>query len=176
LRTQQVVAYESGVVSTVDPLGGAYALEAATDAIEKEAERLIARIESRGGALAAIERGDVQREIQESAFRFQREVENGDRVIVGVNRFEVEGEEPPQDVLRIDPEIERAQVEKLRGLRSRRAAAPWKEAMDALEARARSGENLVPAIVDAVMAWATVGEIASRLRRVFGEHRETLVL
>jgi methylmalonyl-CoA mutase N-terminal domain/subunit len=176
LRTQQIVAHESGVVSTADPLGGAYAVEAATDAIEKEAMRLIDQIESRGGALRAIERGDVQREIQDSAFRFQREVESGERVIVGVNRFEVADEAPPGDVLRIDPEVERDQVDRLRSLRARRPAAPWKEAMESLETRARSSDNLVPAIVDAVMAWATVGEIASRLRQVFGEHRETLVL
>ena len=176
LRTQQIVAHESGVAATVDPLGGAYAIEAATDAIEKEAIRIIDQVESRGGALSAIERGEVQRDIQESAFRFQREVEAGERVIVGTNRFQEEDETPPKDVLRIDPELERAQVERLRALRSRRATGPWKDAMDALETRARSGENLLPAIIDAVTAWATVGEIASRLRQVFGEHRETLVL
>jgi methylmalonyl-CoA mutase N-terminal domain/subunit len=176
LRTQQIVAFESGVADTVDPLGGSYAVEASTDALEKEALRLIDRIESRGGALAAIERGDVQREIQESAYRFQRQVEARERVIVGVNRFEEEGEKAPIDILRIDHEVERTQVERVRQLRARRAARPWKGAMDALEAGARTGGNLVPAIVDAVMAWATVGEIASRLRQVFGEHRETLVL
>jgi methylmalonyl-CoA mutase, N-terminal domain len=176
LRTQQVVAYESGVTDTVDPLGGSWAVEAATDALEAEALGLIERIESRGGALAAIDRGDVQREIQDSAYRHQRQVESGERVIVGVNRFEEEGEEPPGDILRIDPRLERAQVEKVRALRARREPGPWEAALDALEARARSGGNLVPAIVDAVLAWATVGEIANRLRGVFGEHRETLVL
>ena len=176
LRTQQVVAYESGVTGTVDPLGGSYAVEAATDALEAEALRLIDRIESRGGALAAIERGDVQREIQESAYRYQREVESGERVIVGVNRFRGEAEEPPGDILRIDPEAERAQVERVRALRARREPGPWKAALDALEAAARSGGDLVPAMVDAVTAWATVGEIAGRLRAAFGEHRETLDL
>jgi methylmalonyl-CoA mutase N-terminal domain/subunit len=176
LRTQQVVAYESGVAGTVDPLGGSYAVEAATDALEAEATRLLERIESRGGALAAIERGDVQREIQESAYRHQKEVESGERVIVGVNRFEEDGEEPPGDILRIDPELERAQVERVRALRARREPAPCTAALDALETRARSGGSLVPAIVDAVLAWATVGEISDRLRAVFGEHRETLVL
>ncbi|HSD66642.1 MAG TPA: methylmalonyl-CoA mutase family protein, partial [Vicinamibacteria bacterium] len=105
LRTQQVVAYESGVPDTVDPLGGSYAVEAATEALEAEATRLIDQIESRGGALAAIERGDVQREVQESAYRYQREVESGGRVIVGVNRFQDEGEEAPIDILRVDPEL-----------------------------------------------------------------------
>ena len=176
LRTQQVVAHESGVADTVDPLGGSYAVEAATDALEREALRLIDQIEARGGALAAIERGDVQREIQESAYRYQRQVESGERVIVGVNRFQEEGEEPPGDILRIDAEVERAQVARVRALRARRPPGPWQAALDALEAKARTGENLVPAMVDAVLAWATVGEIASRLRGVFGEHRETLVL
>ena len=166
----------SGAASTVDPLGGSYAVEAATDVLEREALRLIDQVEARGGALRAIERGDVQREIQDSAYRYQRQVESGERVIVGVNRFEVEGEEPPADILRIDPEVERDQVEKVRALRARRAPGPWKAALDTLEERARSGENLVPAMVDAVLALATVGEIANRLRGVFGEHRETLVL
>ncbi len=176
LRTQQVVAYESGVAETVDPLGGSYAVEAATDALEREALRLIDQIESRGGARQAIERGDVQRAIQDSAFRHQRQVEAGERVIVGVNRFQEADEQPQGDILRIDPALERAQVERVRALRARRDAGAWQAALDALEVRARSGENLVPAIVDAVLAWATVGEIANRLRGVFGEHRETLVL
>jgi len=175
LRTQQVVAHESGVAETVDPLGGSYAIEAATGALESEALRLIDQIEARGGALAAIERGDVQREIQESAYRYQRQVESGERVIVGVNRFQEEGEEPPGDILRIDAEVERAQVARVRALRARRNPGPWRAALAALEAKARTGENLVPAMVDAVLAWATVGEIATRLRGVFGEHRETLV-
>jgi methylmalonyl-CoA mutase N-terminal domain/subunit len=176
LRTQQILAFESGAADTVDPLGGSYAVEAATSALEREALRVIDGIEARGGALAAIERGDVQREIQESAYRFQRQVESGERVIVGVNRFEEDEEGPPVEILRIDAEVERAQVERVRALRARRDPGPWRAALDALEARARSGENLVPAMVDAVTAWATVGEIASRLRAVFGEHRETLVL
>jgi methylmalonyl-CoA mutase N-terminal domain/subunit len=176
LRTQQIVAHESGVPGTVDPLGGSWAVEAATDALEAEARRLVDRIEARGGALAAIERGDVQREIQDSAYRYQKDVESGERVIVGVNRFPEAGEEPPIDILRIDPRLEREQVERVRALRARRPPGPCAAALDALEAAARSGANLVPAIVDAVLAWATVGEIANRLRTVFGEHRETLVL
>jgi methylmalonyl-CoA mutase N-terminal domain/subunit len=176
LRTQQIVAHESGVAGTVDPLGGSYAVEAATDALEKEAERLIDQVEARGGARRAIERGDVQREIQESAYRYQRQVEAGERVTVGVNRFQEDAEQAPADILRIDPQLERAQVERVRALRARRDAAAWQAALDALERRARSGGNVVPAIVDAVLAWATVGEIANRLRGVFGEHRETLVL
>jgi len=176
LRTQQIVAFESGVTDTVDPLGGSYAVEAATDALEQEALRLIDRVEAAGGAIAAIERGLVQAEIQESAYRHLQQVERGERVIVGVNRFADAAEAPPGDILRIDPALERAQVERVRALRARRPQEPWKRSLDALEALARSQANLVPAIVDAVLAWATVGEIASRLRGVFGEHRETLVL
>jgi methylmalonyl-CoA mutase N-terminal domain/subunit len=176
LRTQQLIAFESGVADTVDPLGGSYAVEAATDALEKESLAIIDRIESRGGAREAIERGEIQHEIQESAYRFQRQVEQGERVIVGVNRFQEADETPPGDILRIDPDLEQAQVERVRALRERRDPGRWQEAMEALELAARSDENLVPTIVDAVLAWATVGEIAGRLRSVFGEHQETLVL
>jgi methylmalonyl-CoA mutase N-terminal domain/subunit len=176
LRTQQIVAFESGVADTVDPLGGSYAIESASDALEREALRLVDQIEAQGGAMRAIESGHVQREIQESAYRHQRLVESGETVIVGVNRFREEAEEPPGDILRIDAAVERSQVERVRALRARRDPGPWAAALDALEATARSGENLVPAMVDAVLAWATVGEIAGRLRAVFGEHRETLVL
>jgi methylmalonyl-CoA mutase N-terminal domain/subunit len=164
------------VADTVDPLGGSYAVEAATDVLEREAGALIDRIENAGGALRAIERGEIQREIQESAYRFQREVETGERVIVGVKRFEEESVEAPGDILRIDPELEKAQVARVRALRARRPEGPWRAALDALEATARGGGNLVPVMIDAVLAWATVGEIAHRLRAVFGEHRETLVL
>jgi methylmalonyl-CoA mutase N-terminal domain/subunit len=176
LRTQQIIAFESGVADTVDPLGGSYAVEAATDALEAEALALLDRIESRGGALKAIERGDTQREIQESAYRFQRQLEEGQRPVVGVNRFRDGEEVDSADILRIDPELERGQVGRVRSLRERRDPVAWRAALEALEERARSGENLVPAIVDAVLALATVGEIAGRLREIFGEHRETLVL
>jgi len=176
LRTQQVIAYESGAADTVDPLGGSYALEAATDQLESEAGKLLDRIESAGGALKAIEQGEIQRDIQESAYRFQKEVESGERVIVGVNRFQEEDEDPLTDILRIDPELERAQVERVRALRARRDAGAWKAALTALGDRAREGGTLMPAIVEAVLAWATVGEVAGTLRDVFGEHRETLVL
>jgi methylmalonyl-CoA mutase N-terminal domain/subunit len=176
LRTQQIIAHESGVADTADALGGSYAVEAATTLVEDEASRLLEAIEARGGALRAIERGEIQREIQDSAYRFQREVESGERVIVGVNRFVEEEAQAPADILRIDPALERAQVERVRALRARRDASAWQASLRALEDRARSGQNLLPAIVDAVLAWATVGEISSRLREVFGEHRETLVL
>ena len=176
LRTQQLIAWESGVAETVDPLGGSYALEAATDAIEAEARRILEGLESRGGALAGIERGEIQREIQESAYRFQQQVESGERVIVGVNRFAEDEPGAGPELLRIDPALEREQVARVRALRARRDAGPWQAALDSLEARARGGGNLLPAMLDAVLAWATVGEIAGRLRQVFGEHRESLVL
>jgi methylmalonyl-CoA mutase N-terminal domain/subunit len=175
LRTQQVIAYESGVADTVDALGGSYAVEAATDLLEQEALALIDRIEARGGALKAIERGDIQREIQESAYRHQRQVETGERVIVGVNRFQ-EGEDFSLDILRIDPRVEQDQLERLRAFKARRAPGSWQATLGALTDRARSGENLLPVLVEAVLAGATVGEIAGRLRQVFGEHREALVL
>src|SRR5437867_7835408 len=176
LRTQQVIAHETGVADTVDPLGGAYAVEAATDRLEQEARRLLDRIEERGGALKAIERGEIQREIQESAYRHQRRIEAGEQVIVGVHRYRAGEAAAPSDILRIDPRVERDQVERVRALRARREPGPWKSALAAVEDRARGGGNLVGVIVDAVMAQATVGEIAGRLRTVFGEHRETLVL
>jgi methylmalonyl-CoA mutase, N-terminal domain len=176
LRTQQVIAHESGVADVVDPLGGSYAVEALTDAVEADATRLLDRIESRGGALRAIERGEIQREIQESAYRHQREVEAGERVIVGVNRFREDGDEATPEILRIAPAVESDQVERVRALRARRSPGPWRRSLEALEEQARGGGNLLPAMVEAVLADATVGEIAGGLRRVFGEHRETLVL
>jgi methylmalonyl-CoA mutase N-terminal domain/subunit len=176
LRTQQVIAHETGVADTVDPLGGAYAVEAATDLLETEARRLLDRIEARGGALKAIERGEIQREVQESAYRHQRRIETEEQVIVGVNRYQERDAAAPSEILRIDPEVERQQVERVRALRARRDPGPWKASLAAVEDRARGGGNLVGPMVDAVLAGATVGEIASRLRGVFGEHRETLVL
>ncbi|HET8645894.1 MAG TPA: methylmalonyl-CoA mutase family protein, partial [Vicinamibacteria bacterium] len=137
LRTQQIIAYETGVPDTVDPLGGSYAVEALTQAIEREARRLLEAVEARGGALRAIEQGEIQREIQESAYRHQREVEAGERVIVGVNRFQETGEAKPADILRIDPGLERAQAERVRALRSRRDRAAWEAALAALEETAR---------------------------------------
>jgi methylmalonyl-CoA mutase N-terminal domain/subunit len=175
LRTQQIIAYESGVADMVDPLGGAFAVEAATDDIEAEALRLLDGIEARGGALRAIERGEIQREIEESAYRFQRGLEVREAIIVGVNQFVEENEAPQTGLLRVDPGLERDQVERVRSLRLRRDAQAWTAAMNALEAAARTDTNLMPKMVDAVLAWATVGEIATRLRGVFGEHRDALM-
>ena len=146
----------------------------ATDAIETEALRLLDGIESRGGALRAIERGEIQREIEESAYRFQRNLEVKDTIIVGVNQFVEENEAPRTDLLRVDPALERDQVERLSALRARRDVAAWTEGLRALESAARADANVTPSIINAVLAWATVGEIANCLRGVFGEHRDAV--
>jgi methylmalonyl-CoA mutase N-terminal domain/subunit len=170
LRTQQVLAHESGVADVVDPLGGAYAIEALTDALEAEAERLIARIDEKGGALKAIEGGWVQREIHEAAFRHQKAVESKEELVVGVNAFEKD-EKVPIEVFRVDPSTEPRQREKLVALRARRAKAPVESALSEIERVARGDGNLLPPILAAVEAWATLGEISDRLRLVFGEYR-----
>jgi methylmalonyl-CoA mutase, N-terminal domain len=171
LRTQQVIAAETGVVNTVDPLAGAYALEELTDTIEREARALLDRIDAAGGTLAAIEQGLIQREIQDAAYRAQQEIDSGARVVVGVNKF-ASDEETRIEVMRIDPEIEPRQVERVRAVRAGRQAAEWRAALDAVASAARGSENLVPRIVAAVEARATLGEISDTLRGVFGEHRE----
>jgi methylmalonyl-CoA mutase N-terminal domain/subunit len=172
LRTQQVIAYESGVTAAADPFGGSYYVEELTGRLENEARDYIARIDAMGGALAGIEAGFQQGQIQNAAYEFQREVETGERVIVGVNRFQAEGESADVPVFRIDPAIEREQVGRLVTLRARRDAALWRRRLDDLETAARSGENLMPRIVAAAEASATVGEISDALRRVFGEYRD----
>jgi methylmalonyl-CoA mutase N-terminal domain/subunit len=171
LRTQQVIAAETGAANTVDPFGGAYAVEALTNRIEEEASALLARIDAAGGTLAAIEQGMIQREVQESAYRAQQQIDRGERVVVGVNRFAT-GETTDIEVLRIDPELERRQIERVRAVRVSRANAEWTTAMEAIVAAARSEGNLVPPIVRAVEARATVGEVSDALRSVFGEHKE----
>jgi methylmalonyl-CoA mutase N-terminal domain/subunit len=172
LRTQQVIAYESGVVDTADPLAGSYAIEHLTDDIEAQALEYLEKIEALGGMLRAIETGYVQREIQESAYRYQKAVETQEQVVVGVNRFQIEAE-APINVLRIDPALEQAQVERVRALRARRDAPLTTAALSQLEAAAKTDENLLPHILAAVEAYATVGEISNTLRRVWGEYRET---
>jgi methylmalonyl-CoA mutase, N-terminal domain len=171
LRTQQIIAAESGVANTVDPVGGAYAIEEMTTRIESGARALIERIDAAGGTLAAIEQGLIQREIQESAYRAQQAIDAGTSVVVGVNRFETDDAETI-DVLRIDPEIERRQVERVLAVRSSRDQTAWRSAIDSVTSAARSADNLVPTVIQAVEARATVGEIADALRAVFGEHRE----
>jgi methylmalonyl-CoA mutase N-terminal domain/subunit len=171
LRTQQVIAYETGVTNTVDPAGGSQHIEALTDAMEQEAGEYIRRIDEMGGALRGIETGYIQTEIQNAAYEYQRTVETGERIIVGVNRFQQEGERTIPG-FRLDPALERAQVEKLQQVRASRSQSAVDQRMAALERAARDGSNLMPPIVDAAEAYATVGEISDRLRGVFGEYRE----
>jgi methylmalonyl-CoA mutase N-terminal domain/subunit len=171
LRTQQIVAFETGLTETLDPFGGSHAVEALTAELETRIVELLAEIESRGGALACIESGWFQDEIAASAYRHAQAVEVGEKTVVGVNRFSAPSE--PIDVFRSDPEGEQRQRESLRVLRERRSAQEVTRALDLVEAAARSGENVVPACVEAVKAYATVGEIVERLRRVFGVWRPT---
>ncbi|MGH9778231.1 MAG: acyl-CoA mutase large subunit family protein [Candidatus Acidiferrales bacterium] len=171
LRTQQVIASESGVADSVDPFAGSYFVESLTAAIERRAREYVERIEAMGGMLVAIEKGYMQREIEQAAFEFQQRVERGEQVVVGVNRFEAP-EETSVPILRIDPEIERAQVERLRRVRARRDAASAAAVLRRLEEAARTDENLLPLILEGVEAYATVGEISDALRRVFGEYKE----
>jgi methylmalonyl-CoA mutase, N-terminal domain len=175
LRTQQIIANETGVTNTIDPVAGSYALEALTDAIETGAQEYLAKIKAMGGMIRAIESGFVQREIQSAAYRFQRAVERKEQIVVGVNEF-VADDHRHIPTLRIDPEIERSQVKRVKALRAKRDAAKTKAALDELERRARTPENLLPAILRAVEAYATVGEISDALRRVYGEYQETVVI
>ena len=174
LRTQQIIANESGVADFVDALGGAYAIESLTNRIETEANKYLARIDELGGMVPAIENGYPQREIQNSAYAYQVEVEKKKRIIVGVNEFVQDS--PQVEVMKIDPGIERDQVERVRAVRARRDEAKHSETLRRIEAAARATDNLLPLILDAVKAEATVGEIAGVLREVWGEHQETLVL
>ncbi len=175
LRTQQVIAHESGVADTADPLAGSYAIEQLTNEIEDRAEEYLQKIDAMGGMLRAIEKNYVQREIQESAYRYQQAVEREDAIVVGVNRFQIEEDRPVQ-TLRIDPAREREQVERVRAVRQRRDGPLVDAALHKLEQAAGSDENLLPRILECVEAFATVGEISNRLRKVWGEYRETSVV
>lgn len=175
LRTQQIIAFESGVANAVDPLGGSYALEKMTDEIEAGAKAYIEKIDAIGGVLRAIETGYIQREIQQAAYEFQKSVEANETVIVGVNRY-TEGDAPAPPVLHADPQMERDQVARVRSLRRRRDAQRVSEALAAIESTARGDGNLMPPILNAVKAYATVGEIATTLRGVFGEYQESAII
>ncbi|WP_425060009.1 Methylmalonyl-CoA mutase [Sporomusa carbonis] len=170
LRTQQIVAYESGLADVVDPLAGSYYIEALTNQIEKEAWEYIKKIDDMGGAVVAIEKGYIQREIQESAYKWQMEVENKQRIIVGVNQFQIE-EKPVEGLLRVDASVGELQKKKLAELRARRDNAAVKDKLAALEAGCKDESvNLMPLILDAVKAYATLGEICGVMRKVFGEY------
>ena len=174
LRTQQIIASESGVTNTVDPVGGAWAIEQTTDRLEANAVALIKRIDEQGGVLAAIESGFIQREIQESAYRTQQTIDQGKSVVVGVNRFiSSASKATPVRALKIDPTLEAAQVARVATLRGSRDQTAWRSALDAVEWAAREETNLMPPIIAAVEARATIGEVADILRQVFGEYQES---
>jgi methylmalonyl-CoA mutase N-terminal domain/subunit len=175
LRTQQILANEAGITETPDPLAGSYYVETLTDQLEAAARELLDEIEALGGTLAAIEGGFQQRQIQESSYRVQRAIEDGSQVVVGVNRFRDESPRTPA-LQRIDPDGERRQVEGLRRVREGRDPAAWAAALRRVDECARGGENLLPALIEAVGAYATVGEISDRLRALWGEHRELVTL
>jgi methylmalonyl-CoA mutase N-terminal domain/subunit len=171
LRTQQLIAYESGVADMIDPLGGSYAVEALTGEIEKRSREYIEKIDAMGGAVKAIESGYIQGEIGESAYQYQKEIEAKKRIIVGLNQFQIE-EEPLRDILRIKPEVERYQKEKLARVKKERNDTRVKETLAHLKRTAQGTENLIPPILEAVKSYATLGEISDTLRDVFGEYRE----
>ncbi len=185
LRTQQIIASETGVANTVDPVGGSYVIEAMTDSIEEQAAKLLEVIEGMGGTLAAIEAGFIQRQIQESAYRAQVAIDSGESVVVGVNRFQEKGSYPfsqeserkgVRPLFQVNAEVERQQVDRVRAVRASRDATAWSQALAAVSAAAAGRDNLVPAVIAAVEARATVGEISDTMRAVFGEHEETATL
>ena len=171
LRTQQVIAFESGVANTIDPIAGSYALEEMTNHIEQGAQALLDRIQAAGGTLSAIEQGLIQREIQESAYRAQQKIDARESIVVGVNQFATR-ESAPVDVLQIDPHVEQRQIERVRQVRSSRDRTACDAALARVTSAARGSENLVPRVLEAVEARATLGEIADAMRAVFGEHKE----
>ena len=171
LRSQQLIAYETGVADTVDPLAGSYYVETLTNEIFERAETYINKIDEMGGAVAAVEKGYIQREIQDSAYRYQREIEQEERIVVGLNRFQVE-EEKPGDLLRVDPAVRNSQIEKLKKLKSARNDERLKKILSDLKNGAEGTDNLMPLILEAVKAYATLGEICDVLREVFGEYQQ----
>jgi methylmalonyl-CoA mutase N-terminal domain/subunit len=176
LRTQQIIAYESGVADTVDPLAGSYYVEALTNEIEERAMEYIQKVDDMGGAVAAIEKGFFQREIAESAYRYQKEIEEKKRIIVGVNEYIIEDEKIPIKLLRVDPDVERRQIERLQKLRRERDNRKVKEVLEKLHYAATKNENLMPTIIEAVKAYATLGEIMDVLRKVYGEYKEPIII
>lgn len=175
LRTQQLIAHESGVTDTVDPLAGSYYVEGLTREVYDRARKYIDTIDELGGAAAAIEKGYIQREIQDSAYRYQKEIEKDERVVVGVNRFQVD-EEPPKDLLRVDPAVRVSQIERLEKLRSERNNDRVQDILSDLRKAAEGDDNLMPVILEAVRAYATLGEICDALRDVFGEYQPVSTL
>ncbi|HPC36820.1 MAG TPA: methylmalonyl-CoA mutase family protein [Candidatus Marinimicrobia bacterium] len=176
LRTQQIVAYESGVTNSVDPLGGSYLIENLTDQIESEVWQYLDQIEAIGGMIPAIEKGFIQKEIQDAAYRYQKEIESNERIIVGVNKFTID-EETPKNLLKVDSELQRIQIQKTNAVKKQRNNQAVKEKLELLRETARRAEqNLMPPILAAVKEYATLGEICGILRQEFGEYQESIVL
>jgi methylmalonyl-CoA mutase N-terminal domain/subunit len=175
LRTQQIVAYESGVTETVDPLAGSYYIESLTDQIERKAMEYLSKIDELGGAAKAIEGGYIQKEIQDSAYKYQKEIESGERIVVGVNKFQI-NESAPKGLLKVDPKVGELQKKKLAELRRSRDNEKVNAALETLKNAAKGNDNLMPLILDAVRAYATLGEICGVLREVFGEYQQSIVL
>ncbi len=175
LRTQQIIAYESGVPKTVDPLAGSYYIESLTDSIERKAFEYIDKIEDLGGMVKAIESGYVQQEISNRAYEYQKEVEAGKQIVVGVNKFTIE-EEPPKSILKVNDQVEQEQIEKLKKLKGKRDNEKVRKALTALENAARTDDNIMYPIIEAVKVYATLGEISNVLRDVFGEYKESITI
>ncbi len=173
LRTQQIIAYEAGVADTVDPLGGSYAIEKLTDDIENKAKEYIQKVDDMGGSLRAIEQGFFQHEIHDAAYRYQKEVESTRCIIVGVNKFVIPQKET-FTIMNIDPSLEERQIKKLKDLREKRNNTQTASCLKKLEKVAASDQNLMPAIIEAIESYATIGEISDRLRKVFGEYKDTI--
>src|SRR4029077_3599782 len=171
LRTQQILAEEGGVAHIVDPLGGSWAVEALTDRMEREARAYIERIDAMGGMLKAIEAGYPQREIADAAYAYQQQIDRGEKTVVGVNRYQVPEERPP-DLLRVPLEVEQRQADRVRRVKRERDGAAARAALARVRAAAESGENLMPPLIAAVKAMCTVGEIADVYREVFGQYRD----
>lgn len=175
LRTQQIIAYESGVANVVDPLGGSYYIENLTDTIEQKAWEYIKKIDDLGGMVAAIEQGFVQKEIQDSAYRYQMDIENKERIIVGVNKFQIE-EEPPKDLLKVDPSLRFEQIKSLVRVKSQRDNEKVLKSLKLLKDAAKSNDNIMPIVIECVGNYATLQEIADTLRKEFGEYKESVVI
>ncbi|MFX1452858.1 MAG: methylmalonyl-CoA mutase, partial [Promethearchaeota archaeon] len=176
LRTQQVIAYESGVINSIDPLGGSYYLEFLTNKMEEEALKIIKDIEARGGAIKAIESGYIQKKIQDNAYKIQRDIEKGEQIVIGVNKFQIEDEDLKLEVLKADPEIQRQQIEKLEKIKESRDNKLVEEKLQKIKEVAKTDENLMPYLIDAVKAYATNGEICAILKEIFGVYKMTSIL
>jgi len=176
LRTQQIIAHESGATNTIDPLAGSYYVEALTNEMEEKATEYIQKLDDMGGAMVAIEKGFFQKEIADSSYKYQKEIDENRRTIVGVNNYDIEKEEYPIKLLRVDPHVEREQVANLQNLKRTRNNRKVEQMLDKLELSAEKGENLMPAIIEGVKAYATLGEICNVLRKVYGEYKELIVI